>query len=49
MSKSAILREEVVDWLNENIGSLHWEVTPYFGMVNFATEEDALAFILRWS
>lgn len=49
MSKAAILRKEVVDWLNENIGNRYWEVTPYFGMLNFTTEEDALAFILRWS
>jgi len=49
MHKAATLREEVVDWLNDNVGVNKWEQTPYIGMVNFNEEESALAFILRWS
>jgi len=47
--KSAELKNEIVKWLNENIGTYNWDASPYIGMVSFSTEDAALAFILRWS
>ena len=49
LSKAATPRDEVVEWLNENIGVNQWEQAPLIGMINFTHKESALAFILRWS
>ena len=50
ITKYAELRPEVKTWLIENIGvdGTDWDLlTP--GIIRFNSEENVLAFILRWS
>lgn len=46
--KAATLKDEVVDWLNDNIGKSGWDFY-LTGIVAFTSEIDAMSFILRWS
>jgi hypothetical protein len=42
------LRQEVADWLGDNVHPDEWEFHEVLGVVCFDRMEDALAFKLRW-
>lgn len=46
VSKLATLRDDVVAWLDENIGQGTYIHSN--GIISFVNKEDAMAFILRW-
>ena len=46
---SSRLNDEVVEWLNENIGKDEWNFKDGFHFISFREKEGAMAFILRWS
>lgn len=45
--KKATPTDEVVEWLNENIGVDNW--IELHGMFLFIEKESAMAFLLKWS
>ena len=49
LSKAAILKNEVVMWLDENIGADNWQFFQGIQIIGFMFKEDAMAFMLRWS
>ncbi len=49
LSKAAILKNEVVTWLDENIGADNWRFFQDIQIIGFMFKEDAMAFMLRWS
>ena len=49
MTKYAKLKNEVVMWLDENIGAHNWNMDDDGVVIAFVTKEDAMAFMLRWS
>lgn len=49
MTKAAVLKDEITEWLEENLGSDYTTEDVRVGLVRFNSEESAMAFILRWS
>ena len=49
LQKAAMLTNEVTMWLDENIGANDWYIAAGGSIIGFIAEEDAMAFMLRWS